>query len=489
MEAGLRNAFLDYCGGGGQQALVQQLTALRAELARYHSAHECAKEQPEVGPLLATLARSRAVASSSEATRAVIDAALEYSKAACAGPYANQRAALWFSRVVQSLLAAAGPPRGRARGLPDCVAFADEAGARRAEVQRLVRQRAAGQQPEPAWDRVFAACCGPDRAALLEHLAPALDERAWAQLAQHRLAADHGLLLLARLPPECATMQVLHLLAEPDAASADVGRVVRAVLADAALARQMADDVARLVLRTGDWRVAEMWMRLCRGPHVALRLATERGEDLAELFGGGDDDDDDDDGVPAAQTRLWRQWRCVAAARALDPPAAALRTWLGAVAAAGGGYAFRLLDRHFGAGPGARLAERRVVLREAALEVAAFAWAPLGAGGAARDGVVRCWHEARAGDGGGIGTRAKGAGWPIGQIGCAASTKAAKPKATKAKVAKASTGKKMTPYNKYMKTEIAKVKQENPGLNHKEAFKMVALRWKTAPENPKAIAA
>ncbi|CAG8489007.1 16297_t:CDS:2 [Funneliformis caledonium] len=43
---------------------------------------------------------------------------------------------------------------------------------------------------------------------------------------------------------------------------------------------------------------------------------------------------------------------------------------------------------------------------------------------------------------------------------------------------KSATAKKLTPYNKFMKTEIIKVKAENPNLQHKEAFKMVAQRWK-----------
>ncbi|CAG8437932.1 16804_t:CDS:2 [Acaulospora morrowiae] len=57
----------------------------------------------------------------------------------------------------------------------------------------------------------------------------------------------------------------------------------------------------------------------------------------------------------------------------------------------------------------------------------------------------------------------------------------------KEKTAKRSTGaaKKLSAYNKFMKTELAKVKTENPDLNHKEAFKMVAQRWKDSAENPK----
>ncbi|KAG0050802.1 hypothetical protein BGZ83_004431 [Gryganskiella cystojenkinii] len=54
-----------------------------------------------------------------------------------------------------------------------------------------------------------------------------------------------------------------------------------------------------------------------------------------------------------------------------------------------------------------------------------------------------------------------------------------------AKKSTAGTGKKLSPYNKYMKTELAKVKAEKPTLNHKEAFKEVASRWKDAAENPK----
>lgn len=43
-----------------------------------------------------------------------------------------------------------------------------------------------------------------------------------------------------------------------------------------------------------------------------------------------------------------------------------------------------------------------------------------------------------------------------------------------------------TPYNKFMKDEIARVKAANPGIDHKEAFKMAAANWKTSPENPKS---
>ncbi|KAF9352646.1 MAG: hypothetical protein J3Q66DRAFT_338847 [Benniella sp.] len=58
----------------------------------------------------------------------------------------------------------------------------------------------------------------------------------------------------------------------------------------------------------------------------------------------------------------------------------------------------------------------------------------------------------------------------------------------KEKSVKKSTGggaKKLSPYNKFMKAELAKIKAEKPTLNHKDAFKEVAARWKDSPENPK----
>ncbi|KAF9978873.1 hypothetical protein BGZ73_008874 [Actinomortierella ambigua] len=56
----------------------------------------------------------------------------------------------------------------------------------------------------------------------------------------------------------------------------------------------------------------------------------------------------------------------------------------------------------------------------------------------------------------------------------------AKEKSTK----KSTGGKKLSPYNKFMKDQLSKVKAEKPNLSHKEAFKEVAAMWKTAKENP-----
>ncbi|KAJ2806570.1 hypothetical protein H4R21_000806 [Coemansia helicoidea] len=209
MAASVRAAFLDYCGAGGQpaqQELVRQLEALRAELSRLGSAHECARELPEAGPLLATLCRSRIIARSGDATRAVVDAAMEYSKALRAGVYANERAAQWFSRLVQSLLAAGGGATRRMYETPDYTLFADEAAAREHSVQLLVQLLVGARdgwdmaRRERMWADALAVCCGADRVVLFERLAPALDECGWAQLAKHRLAEDYGVLLLRRLP-------------------------------------------------------------------------------------------------------------------------------------------------------------------------------------------------------------------------------------------------------------------------------------------------
>lgn len=40
-------------------------------------------------------------------------------------------------------------------------------------------------------------------------------------------------------------------------------------------------------------------------------------------------------------------------------------------------------------------------------------------------------------------------------------------------------------YNIFMADEIARVKADHPGIDHKEAFKMAAANWKDSPENPK----
>ncbi|KAF9160243.1 hypothetical protein DFQ26_005753 [Actinomortierella ambigua] len=54
----------------------------------------------------------------------------------------------------------------------------------------------------------------------------------------------------------------------------------------------------------------------------------------------------------------------------------------------------------------------------------------------------------------------------------------------KEKTTKKAGGKKLSPYNKFMKDQLSKVKAADTKLTHKEAFKKVAEMWKDAPENP-----
>eukprot|EP00658_Telonema_sp_P-2_P020934 TRINITY_DN1830_c0_g1_i10.p1 TRINITY_DN1830_c0_g1~~TRINITY_DN1830_c0_g1_i10.p1 ORF type:complete len:180 (+),score=81.90 TRINITY_DN1830_c0_g1_i10:46-540(+) len=42
-----------------------------------------------------------------------------------------------------------------------------------------------------------------------------------------------------------------------------------------------------------------------------------------------------------------------------------------------------------------------------------------------------------------------------------------------------------TAYNNFMKAELAKIKNENSDMHHREAFKIAAARWAESSENPK----
>jgi len=42
-----------------------------------------------------------------------------------------------------------------------------------------------------------------------------------------------------------------------------------------------------------------------------------------------------------------------------------------------------------------------------------------------------------------------------------------------------------TAYNNFMKAELAKIKQENAEMHHREAFKIAAARWAESQDNPK----
>ncbi|CAG8739511.1 9392_t:CDS:1, partial [Racocetra fulgida] len=49
------------------------------------------------------------------------------------------------------------------------------------------------------------------------------------------------------------------------------------------------------------------------------------------------------------------------------------------------------------------------------------------------------------------------------------------------------TTKKLSPYNSFMKTNLPKIKKDNPHLSHSEAFKLVASMWKDSDTNPKNL--
>ncbi|KAF9361322.1 hypothetical protein BGX34_007213, partial [Mortierella sp. NVP85] len=48
-----------------------------------------------------------------------------------------------------------------------------------------------------------------------------------------------------------------------------------------------------------------------------------------------------------------------------------------------------------------------------------------------------------------------------------------------------SSKKKMSAYNTFMKEELPKYKAKHPDVEHKEAFKQVAILWKNSSQNPK----
>ncbi|KAI0652457.1 hypothetical protein C8Q79DRAFT_1005653 [Trametes meyenii] len=56
---------------------------------------------------------------------------------------------------------------------------------------------------------------------------------------------------------------------------------------------------------------------------------------------------------------------------------------------------------------------------------------------------------------------------------------------TKARRKSSSAGgrKKLTDFNKFMQTEVARLKQENPDMPHKDRFKMVIDNWNKQKES------
>jgi len=42
--------------------------------------------------------------------------------------------------------------------------------------------------------------------------------------------------------------------------------------------------------------------------------------------------------------------------------------------------------------------------------------------------------------------------------------------------------KKLTPFNKFMQQELARLKEDKPDITHQERFKLATSNWKTAKE-------
>ncbi|KAI8990601.1 hypothetical protein BD414DRAFT_577338 [Trametes punicea] len=59
-----------------------------------------------------------------------------------------------------------------------------------------------------------------------------------------------------------------------------------------------------------------------------------------------------------------------------------------------------------------------------------------------------------------------------------------KPK-TRRKSSSAGGRKKLTDFNKFMQTEVARLKQENPDMPHKDRFKLVIDNWNKQKESNK----
>ncbi|KAI0257252.1 hypothetical protein BJV78DRAFT_1116236, partial [Lactifluus subvellereus] len=48
--------------------------------------------------------------------------------------------------------------------------------------------------------------------------------------------------------------------------------------------------------------------------------------------------------------------------------------------------------------------------------------------------------------------------------------------------------KKLTVYNKFMQTEMARLKEEEPEMSHQDRFKLATANWKASRDNPKTQA-
>ncbi|KAI9570169.1 hypothetical protein HD554DRAFT_385696 [Boletus coccyginus] len=61
------------------------------------------------------------------------------------------------------------------------------------------------------------------------------------------------------------------------------------------------------------------------------------------------------------------------------------------------------------------------------------------------------------------------------------------PKKTKSS-AGAGGRKKLSAFNKFMQSEMARLKESDPEMPHQERFKLATANWKKAKENPRAVA-
>ncbi|KAJ2514042.1 hypothetical protein H4217_005974 [Coemansia sp. RSA 1939] len=226
---GLRTSLLTYCRESGRtmmpdcrisearQELVQRLDILRLQFARCHSAHECAKSYCDAGPLLSTMARSPVVASNAQLCRALVGAAIEYSKVLYLGVYSNQKASLWFSRLVESLLAIAecnSPVVDEyTRILQKHQIDVDGAdGGRymlRTTIQMLLMMRPletesqrtlTGKDRDLVWQQTFSLCSNSSHPeTLFEEIVDVIDDCGWRVLETHGIVEKHGIRLLTSL--------------------------------------------------------------------------------------------------------------------------------------------------------------------------------------------------------------------------------------------------------------------------------------------------
>ncbi|KAJ1990491.1 hypothetical protein EDC05_004032 [Coemansia umbellata] len=296
------------------------------------------------------MARSRLVACDDLLTQAVVNAAVEYSKVMYLGVYSNQKASLWFSQLVKSILTSMqeNTDTSHTAVLQGTRIDLDEVAGRRLAVRQLAQLFASASQMwekdrrENIWSQAFLLCCNSSHPeVLLEELLGNVDECGWHVLEQHELIKSYSMQLLTKLPLTLAL---------------------------------------------------ELWKRL-EYVRVAVVVFGCASGNVVSLF---------------AQTKQpeahFGQWRvAMEARRQQETGDGCIRIWLGAMVASDDNLAFDILDAHFGADSDASftkegLTPQQVVWREMALDVAAFAWAPLAGGSAravaaAKDSVLNAWRR------------------------------------------------------------------------------------------------